>query len=94
MKSKKTILILGDVAIDHLYHTHPQQDHGKNWQLYTSLQTTMMPGGAFLMAEFVRDAVKSAGVSADVAGQIIPPDLYGADARKMIQARVMLEKYK
>jgi hypothetical protein len=58
----KSIAIVGDVAIDHLYHTIPQQDQGENWQLYPALHTTLMPGGAFLLADFVKNAVKAAGI--------------------------------
>ena len=54
----KKILIIGDVAIDHLYHPLKQADQCENWQLYPALQTTLLPGGAFILIDFVKEAVK------------------------------------
>lgn len=94
METKIKVLVTGDVAIDHLYHPIPQQDQGKNWQLYPSLHTTLLPGGAFVLTDFVKKAVSAAELSAEVIGQKVPNDLNGPEARKMIQAKVLLAKYK
>lgn len=90
----KKILVMGDVAVDHLYHTIDKQDQGKNWELYPALHTTMQPGGAFLLTSFVKEAVSAAKLSVDVIGQKVPDDLNGQQAREMIQAKVLLAKYK
>jgi hypothetical protein len=89
----KTIQIAGDVAIDHLYHIIPQKDEGNNWQLYPSLQTTLLPGGAFILTRFVQEAVKATGLTAEIEGQRFPDDPEGPEARKMIQSKVWLAKY-
>lgn len=94
MGTKSKVLVTGDVAIDHLYHTIPQQDQGENWQLYSALQTTLLPGGAFLLTDFVKEAVKASGLEVDVTGPKFPEDPYGPEARNMIQAKVLLKKYK
>jgi len=86
-------MIIGDVAIDHLYHPLRQADHGDNWQLYPALQTTLLPGGAFLLTDFVKESVKAAGIKAEVTGPRLPDDIFGTEARKLIQAKILLAKY-
>ena len=90
---KKTFIITGDVAIDHLYLPVPKQDEGTNWKLYPSLQTTLLPGGAFVLKDFVKHALEEAKIEASVVGQQIPGDLYGADALNLIQSKILLKKY-
>jgi len=90
----KKITIVGDVAIDHLYHPLKQADQGENWQLYPALQTTLLPGGAFILTDFVKEAVKETGLVAQITGPKFPKDAYGQDARKMIQAKILLAKFK
>ncbi|MCX6250844.1 MAG: RyR domain-containing protein [Bacteroidetes bacterium] len=89
----KKILILGDVAIDHLYFPVPQQDQGENWKLYPSLQTTLLPGGAFVLSDFVKHAIAACKTDASVIGQKVPEDLQGEVARAVIQTKVLLRKY-
>jgi hypothetical protein len=90
----KTIQIIGDVAIDNLYLNIPQKDKGENWQLYPALHTTLLEGGTLLLSRFVREAVKKTGFTVEVYGQKKPRDLGGSFARKMIQAKVLLGKFK
>jgi len=92
-KTKK-ILIVGDVAIDHFYHPVPGQDHGDNWQLYPALQTSLLPGGAFVLTKFVREAISTTKIATEVIGHKIPKNLNGKDALAMIQAKIMLASFK
>ncbi len=92
-EKRKQIFIDGDVAIDHFYHPVPGQDQGENWELYPALQTTLIPGGAFILAKLVNEAVKAAGLKIEVSGQKIPEDLNGTDARAMIQSKILLAKF-
>ena len=91
---KKKVLILGDVAIDHLYHPLKQADQGDNWQLYPSLQTTLLPGGTFLLSDFLKKALKVSKIDASVVGYAAPKNLYGRVAQKLIQAKVLLSRFK
>ena len=91
---KKKVLILGDVAIDHLYHPLKQADKGDNWQLYPSLQTSLLPGGAFVLSNFIIKALKVSKTEAIVSGYVAPENLYGRVAQKLIQAKVLLSRFK
>ncbi len=94
MDTKSKVLVTGDVVIDHLYHTSPQHDDGMNWELYPALQTTLVPGGAFVLTDFVKEAVNFQKLKAEVVGQKVPDDLQGTEARKMVQAKILLKQYK
>jgi hypothetical protein len=87
------ILIIGDVAIDHLYSTNPQKDKGDNWQLYPALQTTLMGGGTYILGRFTEETVKNIGITAEIYRQKLPQDLGGPEARNMIQAKVLLGRF-
>jgi len=92
-EKRKQIFIDGDVAIDHFYHPVPGQDQGENWELYPALQTTLIPGGAFILAKLVEEAVKTAGLKIEVSGQKPPKDSNGINARAMIQSKILLAKF-
>jgi hypothetical protein len=89
----KSILITGDVVIDHLYHPAEAKEQGENWTLYPSMQETLLPGGAFLLAEFLEQAAKFGKHDISVIRQKIPSDLMGTVARQLIQSKVMLAKF-
>ena len=89
----KLIQIAGDVAIDHFYLVVPQKDEGENWKLFPSLQTTLLKGGAYLLAQFTVAALEKAGIPGVVSGQADPGDPGSPEARKMIQGKVMLAKF-
>ncbi|MGP8320485.1 MAG: hypothetical protein ACT6FD_06830, partial [Methanosarcinaceae archaeon] len=71
MESKSpTIVVTGDVCIDWLQWLTKPEDEGLNWKLYTGTRMTAKPGGALLLADFMRNA---AGIS------VVSPQLKNID---------------
>lgn len=89
--SRKKIIVTGDVAIDHLYYPLPPKDTGRNWQLYNSLKTTLMPGGVFLLSDFVTKIAQSKKIDIEIITHDLPKQLDNSVAKKMIQAKVFLK---
>lgn len=60
--SSKTlrILITGDICIDWLRFPTKPKDTGLNWELYPGTYMIAKPGGALLLAEFLRSAIDAA----------------------------------
>ncbi len=57
MESKSpTIVVTGDVCIDWLQWPTKPEDAGLNWKLYSGTRMTAKPGGALLLADFMRTA--------------------------------------
>ncbi|MEA1894954.1 MAG: RyR domain-containing protein [Euryarchaeota archaeon] len=51
-----TIVVTGDVCIDWLQWPTKPEDAGLNWKLYAGTRMTAKPGGALLLADFMRTA--------------------------------------
>jgi hypothetical protein len=49
-----TVVVAGDVTIDWLEISKPPVNHGSNWQSYVGTHLIARPGGALLLAEFLR----------------------------------------
>jgi len=57
MESKNpTIVVTGDICIDWLQWPTKPEDAGLNWKLYSGTRMTAKPGGALLLADFMRTA--------------------------------------
>jgi len=57
MESKRpTIVVTGDVCIDWLQWPKNPEDAGLNWKLYSGTHMSAKPGGALLLADFMRTA--------------------------------------
>jgi hypothetical protein len=64
MESKSpTIVVTGDVCIDWLQWPTKPEDKGLNWKLYAGTRMTAKPGGALLLADFMRTATSITVVS-------------------------------
>lgn len=88
--SSKKIVVMGDVTIDHLDHYTPAVDVGLNWQMYPSLHTTHLPGGAFLMAEMFRKVFADNNMDAKIISQKVPENLYGIEAQQFLVSKAFL----
>ena len=89
----KQIVVTGDVAIDHLYLSFPPDETDQNWSFFPNYETFLLPGGAFLLAEFTRHAVKALLVDAVFAAPKPPENLAGTDGAGLVQAKILLDKY-
>lgn len=75
MESKiTTIVVTGDVCIDWLQWPTKPEDAGLNWKLYSGTRMTAKPGGALLLADFMRTATDITVVSPQLKNiDKIPP---------------------
>ena len=75
MESKSpTIVVTGDVCIDWLQWPTKPEDTGLNWKLYAGTRMTAKPGGALLLADFMRTATGITVVSPQLKNiDKIPP---------------------
>jgi len=75
MESKSpTIVVTGDVCIDWLQWPTKPEDEGLNWKLYVGTRMTAKPGGALLLADFMRTATGITVVSPQLKNiDKIPP---------------------
>ena len=55
-RNSPTIVVTGDVCIDWLQWPTKPEDAGLNWKLYAGTRMTAKPGGALLLADFMRTA--------------------------------------
>jgi hypothetical protein len=55
-RKSPTIVVTGDVCIDWLQWPTKPEDAGLNWKLYAGTRMTAKPGGALLLADFMRNA--------------------------------------
>jgi len=55
-RKSPTIVVTGDVCIDWLQWPTKPEDAGLNWKLYAGTRMTAKPGGALLLADFMRTA--------------------------------------
>jgi len=55
-RKSPTIVVTGDVCIDWLQWPTKPEDRGLNWKLYSGTRMTAKPGGALLLADFMRTA--------------------------------------
>jgi len=70
-----TILLTGDICIDWLRFPVPPKDTGLNWELYPGTRMTAKPGGALLLAEFLRSATDAPVLSPELKDiEKIPPE--------------------
>jgi len=60
------LLITGDICIDWLQFPTKPKDTGLNWELYPGTRMTAKPGGALLLAEFLRRATDAALLSPEI----------------------------
>jgi hypothetical protein len=83
-RKPKKIVVAGDVTIDRFYWSVKGKDPGDtgievplNWELHTSMRETVLPGGAVLLARFVRDATGDIIFSPQLANlnQISPKEV-------------------
>jgi hypothetical protein len=58
-----TITVAGDVCLDWLQFPINAKDSGLNWELYPGLDRMRFPGGALLLAEFLRRSTDPACIS-------------------------------
>ena len=91
--SKKTILVAGDVTVDWFMYPVGETDDGQNWRLHSSFDSNVLPGGAFLLADFTRAAIAAAGVAADVVSPQIPADLAGVSPEQFVHSNVALQEF-
>ena len=92
-KAKK-IVVAGDVTIDWLYWSVKGKDPGAmggevplNWELHTGMRKTVLPGGAMLLAGFVKDATGSTVISPQITNlNQIPPE-------EVLHSTVMLGRF-
>ena len=76
-KIMKKIVVAGDVAIDWMEFSIPSFAHYQyNWQAFRGTSMFARPGGAYLMAQFVKNATGMPVISQDLPEPIenIPPD--------------------
>ena len=75
MTIKCKILITGDICIDWLQFPIKPKDTGLNWELYSGTRMTVKPGGALLLAEFLRSATDAEVLSPQIDDiEKIPPE--------------------
>jgi hypothetical protein len=75
MTLKLTILLTGDICIDWLQFPTKPKDSGLNWELYPGTRMTAKPGGALLLAEFLRSSTDAAVISPQLENiENIPPE--------------------
>jgi len=69
------IIVTGDICIDWLQFPTKPKDTGLNWELYPGTRMTAKPGGALLLAEFLRSSTDSIVISPQLENiEKIPPD--------------------
>ena len=61
-----TILITGDICIDWLQFPTKPKDTGLNWELYSGTRMIAKPGGALLLAKFLRMATDAEVLSPEL----------------------------
>jgi len=75
MLSNPTIILTGDICIDWLQFPTKPKDSGYNWQLHSGMRMTAKPGGALLLAEFLRNLTEATVVSPQLENiENIPPE--------------------
>ncbi|MGP8337210.1 MAG: RyR domain-containing protein [Methanosarcinaceae archaeon] len=82
-----TIVVTGDVCIDWLQWLTKPEDAGLNWKLYQGTRMTAKPGGALLLADFMRNAT---GIT------VISPQLKNIDKippKVLLHSNVELELF-
>lgn len=62
-KNNLKIAVIGDVCIDWLQWPTKPKDEGLNWELYRGTRMVAKPGGALLLAEFMRMASDATVIS-------------------------------
>ena len=101
-RKSPTIVVTGDVCIDWLQWPTKPKDAGLNWKLYAGTRMTAKPGGALLLADFMRTATGITVVSPQLENiDKIPPTVllhsnaelelfpYSADRRDMDTDRMV-----
>jgi len=81
-RKPKKIVVAGDVTIDWFYWSVKGKDLGAtgsevplNWELHTGMRKAVLPGGAMLLARFVKEATGSTIISPQLANlSQIPPE--------------------
>ena len=73
--SRPTITVAGDICIDWLQFPIKAKDSGLNWELYPGTCFVAKPGGALLLADFLRRFQGLTVLSSSLAGiENIPPE--------------------
>jgi hypothetical protein len=91
----KQIVVTGDVAIDHLYLSVPPTAEGtQNWSYYPTYHAFVLPGGAFLLADFTKNALAAMNIQASISSPQPPENLEGEHASDMVHAKMLLGSYR
>ncbi len=92
--SQARIVVAGDLSVDWFEVETPPRGaakgepvHPRNWRTYPAVRREARPGGAWLVAEFVR-----AATGADVAGPA-PKDVRAVPADELVHAYVELGRF-
>jgi hypothetical protein len=101
-RKSPTIVVTGDVCIDWLQWPTKPEDKGLNWKLYAGTRMTAKPGGALLLADFMRTAAGITVVSPQLKDiDKIPPKVllhsnaelelfpYSSDRRDLDKGRMV-----
>ena len=101
-RKSPTIVVTGDVCIDWLRWPTKPEDEGLNWKLYAGTRMTAKPGGALLLADFMRTATGITVVSPQLKDiDKIPPKVllhsnaelelfpYSSDRRDLDKGRMV-----
>lgn len=90
---KKKIVVTGDVTVDLFMYPVEGKDEGYNWQLHPSLHDQALPGGALLLAEFVKAGLKSINLDADLCVPDYDIEWAFQIPQKIIRSNALLEKF-
>ena len=93
-RKAKKIVVAGDVTVDWFYWSVKGKDPGAtggevplNWELQTGMRWAVLPGGAMLLARFVKDATGSSVISPQLTNlSQIPPE-------EVLHSTVMLGRF-
>jgi hypothetical protein len=87
----KRVVVAGDAALDWFLYPVPAEDQGENWRLHRSAHATVLPGGALLLGEFVRQALACCQVPADVFLPKPPGELRVIPPESVVHSNAMLD---
>jgi len=89
-QAKKSVVVSGDVTVDWFLYPVAAADEGENWRLHSSFYSSALPGGAALLADFVKSALAARNREAETASPRFPQDLRNIPPERFIHSNVML----
>ena len=92
--TEKTIVVAGDAAIDWFQYPVEAEGAGPNWRLHPAVRAAALPGGAFLLADFLQQALKTDGVSAEVVSPRPPGELRVVPPAQVIHSSARLDFFR